>query len=67
MTPYDIVDSMNQISRAFSKPSKSHMAAEKRVLPYIKGHTNLGHTHKHGVPYEEGFSDTPFSSKPGTR
>ncbi|XP_021720937.1 uncharacterized protein LOC110688457 [Chenopodium quinoa] len=46
----DIVHAVNIVSRFMSEPSKTHLAAVKRILRYIKG------TKSHGIMYESEIS-----------
>ena len=45
---YDILDAVNQLARAMSKPSKAHMGAAKHVLWYLAGSVNFPITYKRG-------------------
>ena len=48
VTRYDILYAVNQLVRAMSKPSKSHMAAAKHLLRYLAGTTDFDITYKYG-------------------
>ena len=66
-TRYDMCYSVNQFTRACSKPAQAHMAAAKHVLRYQKGRPDLPITYKKGQFRLHGYTDASFAAHPHTR
>ena len=66
-TRYDMCYSVNQLTRACSKPAQAHMTAAKHALRYLKGHPDLPITFKKGQFRLHGFTDASFGANPDTR
>ena len=64
VTRYDIGYAVNQLARAMSKPSKTHMAAAKHLLRYLAWTTNFAITYKRGGFKLTAFSDANWGNNP---
>ena len=61
---YDILNTVNQLARAMSKPSKAHMGAAKHLLRYLAGSTDLSITYKQQGFKLAAFSDANWGENP---
>ena len=61
---YDILYTVNQLTRAMSKPSKAHMGAPKHLLRYLAGSTDFSITYKQGGFKLTTFSDANWGANP---
>ena len=61
---YDISYSVNQLTRAMPKSSKSHMAATKNLLRYLAGTTDFTVRYKQGGFNLTTFSDANWGNNP---
>ena len=67
VTRYDISYTVNQLSRACSKPAILHMTAAKRLLRYLKGAPDLAITYRKGNFGLTGYTDASFAANPDSR
>ena len=61
---YDILYTVNQLTRAISKPSKARMGAAKHPLRYLAGSTDFSMTYKQGGFKLAAFSDANWEANP---
>ena len=61
---YDILDAVNQLARAMSKPSKAHMGAAKHVLRYLAGSVKILITYKRGGSKLMTYTDANWGGNP---
>ena len=61
-TRYDLCYSVNQLTRACSKPGQAHMTGAKHDLRYLRGYPDLPITFR-----LHGFTDASFAANPDTR
>ncbi|CAM8882756.1 unnamed protein product [Rhodiola kirilowii] len=68
ITRPDIAHAVNSVSQFMHTPTIDHFLDVKRILRYVKGTINFGHTFRSNVPADlVAYSDADWASCPDTR